>query len=342
MACLLTENPAIRGLVADELGFIPNYGYVGAAKRLLQQCWYEKKKPSVVANTAHDLRTIYSAEVRNSLPLDIVWRRVLSPGMIGHYVHCADKNSQHLSAEQSVYTGYGEPIHRVDSFGWNPIEEKTPGLFRVEWDTNGSRFDGKIYPTILDAGDMYCTFDVLKFAVSQGYAVDVLEGWTFPHYTRVFEEYARRLWNARQNLREESPAAAREINEIAHVTGCWVSSQAEKRPAGGKLDMIHPNWWADIVGCARVRLLANLLSYGPPVLIRTDALYYVSSEPDIDRAIIHAKTGESITARSKECGGFKVPTGWKSFQLTQELYDECEGVSDAQLASIFKRAGGLN
>lgn len=336
MPCLLVDDETVNQAVTQELGFTPKYGYVGAAKRLLSQVWHEKQKPSIVANTADDLRDVYSSEVRNHMPLDITWRRILSPGMIGHWIHCYDKNSQHLSAEQSVYTGYGDPTHVSGT-----CEPKLPGLYRVSWDVNGSRFDGKRYPTILDEGDTHCTRDVLKFAIEQGYNVQVLEAWVFPTHTRVFEEYAKRLWNARQTLKFTNAAAAQEVNQIAQVTGVWVSSQATKNSRSGKPDMLHPNWWADIVGCARVRLLANMLAYGPPVLIRTDALYYVSSRYDINEAIVHAKNGESITARNKECGGFKVPTNWVSFKLTRELYDEAEGKSDGELADMFKRAGGV-
>lgn len=343
--CLLVDDHEINQAVAAQLGFSPQHGYVGAAKRLLMDCWYTKKKPAVVANTQDDLREVYAPDVRNHIPLDITWARSLSPAMIGRWVHAYDKNSQHLSAEQSVYTGYGEPIHVYDGDDETCIKPALPGLYRVSWHTNGSRFDGRLYPTIFDEGDQYATLDVVKFAIQQGYDVWIKEAWLFENHTRVFEDYARRLWNARQSLREVNPAAAHEVNEIAHVTGCWVSSKAKKLPATSRrLDMIHPNWWADIVGCARARLLANLLAYGPAVCIRTDALYYVSSEADINQAIRHAKTGESITARSSECGGFKVQPGWRSFQLTQEIYEQAEQLSlgdSAALSSLFKQYGGV-
>ncbi len=103
------------------------------------------------------------------------------------------------------------------------------------------------------------------------------------------------------------------------------------------LDLIHPNWWADTVGAARVKLLANLLTYGTsPVLIETDGIFYITRDPEPRTAICSVGEGVSIMAREKESGGYKHKP--RSFVLTEALYEQARDMDAGDLADLFKEA----
>lgn len=330
MTTTTERDPRIAALIEQQLGIPGKYGAWWTARRLLQSAW--KQRPYTIRDCTFDLRDLPFTQATG----DLLWRRPLSPGMIGRWVQYLDKNSQYLSACRSVKTGKGDPLHL--KAGDIELLSGMPGIFRVTWNPAHSRFDGKLYPLIIDKGDEWINLDVLHFAVSEGYDLQVHEAWVFPAHGRVLEKWAERLWEARVTLKKmgEDEAAAI-INDIAHVGPGAFATNKQTHPG---LDLIHPNWWADVVGKARVNILANLNSYGPPVCIRTDGLYFVTRGPD-PHNIVSVKDQKSILERESESGGYKIPKGFTPFVLTQEMYDQAEGLDHAGLASLFKKCGGM-
>lgn len=317
-----TRSHETINAIEQQLGIPGKYGAWWTARRLLREVW--KDKPIVIRDATFDLRELPFTQATS----DILWRLdQLDPAMIGQWVHHFDKNSQYLSACRSVYTGVGDPIHAD-----NPTGLKFPGIYRVTWDSGTSVFDGIRYPWIFDVNDEWVTQELLAFAIKQGYRMHIYEAWVFPDHARILEEWAMRLWHARSVLRGINEEAAQEINNIAHVGPGAFATNAGVHPG---IDLIHPNWWCDVVGAARVRMLANLLKYGPSVCIRTDALYYITHEQDIRKAV------PGILDRETESGGYKVPRGWQSLQLTQEIYEQSTGLNHGELSSLFKKYGGM-
>jgi len=299
--------------IEQQLHIPGKYGPWWTARRLLQECW--KHKPSVLRNTTFDLRDLpFMGAAR-----DILWRRPLGPHMVGRWVHHYDKNSQYLSACRGVRMGIGDPIHMNNRL----IVSGLPGIYHIADFTMMGAFGPVFYPPIIEPDQQWITDDVLRFALEQGYILEVDEAWVFPDYTKVLNRWAGDIWRARLYFKHRNPAAYAEMKAIATVgVGSFATSE-EKHPG---LDLIHPNWWADVVGKARVNMLANLLKFGSPVLIRTDSLWYVSRDPNYRTAV------PGILDRMTECGGYKYES---SFQLTEELYNQAQGLGHAELAKLF-------
>lgn len=322
----LTKSPEAIALLEEKLHVNCHYGPWFTARALLRECW--KSDPKVIRDTTFDLRDLPF----NDAARDISWRRELTPGMIGQYVHHYDKNSQYLAADRSVYTGIGDPVHCE-----GPVTPGRPGIYRVANVSvyEGSRFDGKYFPKIIEDGQEWGTNDLLLFARKNGWEFEITEAWIFEDYKRVLDRWALTLWDARSALRGINDEAYDFIKLVAVVgNGGWAAS-AEKTQAQAwretGWEMIHPNWWADTVGQARVALLANLSKYGSPILVETDGLYFVSRDGNPRSAI------PGILDRSQELGGYKYES---SCQITEELYNSSQNRGVGELAHLFKIAGG--
>ena len=316
----LEQQIGIPGLFTQ--GLYDKYGPQWAGRKLLQVIW--ENKPETIRDVTFDLRDLPFSDAGQAL----LWRRELISEMIGWWVHHADKNVQYLSANRGMYTGIGDPIHQQDE----EVTPHLPGIYRVTWNTAHSVFDGLLYPFIIEPDQEWITLDMLKFATKQGYCIQVHEAWVFPQKTRVLDEWAARIWQALVALKELDRVAYEKCKAIYRASnGAWNWNKVD-RPG---LMFIHPNWWADTVSKARVALLANLLHYGAPVCIRTDGLYFISQEPDIRLAL------PGMFDRENESGGYKIPGGWRSFQLDQTVIDQARGLDDGELSTLFKQYGGM-
>ena len=320
-----------------QLGVIVEWSPKHIARELLTTLW--AKKPEVVADAPRDLRDLPFGQAAYQLS----FQRAITPDMIGKHVHHLDKNSDHFSAAGYVDTGYGDPIHLEGGI----ITAGLPGIYRVTWSlcNTGNFFDGIMLPTIIDPRQQWITNDVLKFAARHGYEMKIKEAWIFSKYARVLGEprktggLAKMIWNARQAL---NPSLATLSNETAQYNAYDTCKGMATTLVGAfntnkatHLDIrwIHPNWWADIVGQARVAELANLEKYcaaNPPIIIEADALYIISADPDPATAI------PGILDRSDKLGGYK---HCGTCELTQAMYD-LSLTDPKKLANAFKVAAG--
>ncbi len=320
------KNEATIAALTEQLGVPCQYSNWLIGRMLLQDIWKAKKKPHVIRDATYDLRTLPF----NQASGDITWRRPLEPYMIGHYVHHYDKNSQYLSACRSVNMGIGDPVHVVDGDDGTHIVPGLPGVYRASLvqDKIDDDFDGLRFPLIIEEGQEWVTNEVLVYALQRGYEITIHEAWVFTDYAKILDTWAEKIWKTRQYFKGVNDAAYREMNHIAHI-GVGSFATNENKHAG--IDLIHPNWWADVVGKARVNMLCNLLKYGAPVCIRTDGLYYVSRDPNWRTAV------PGILDRMDQCGGYKYEG---TCQLTEEMYARAREMNDAELASMFKKAAG--
>ncbi len=294
------------------------------------------------------LKTLYSATKRlasyiakpetdlKKLPFnlagpEIFYGNLLTQEMIGMWFHHIDKNSAHPSAASSMMTGTGEPLHLTTQ----PIEVKRPGVYRVSFTVGASPFNGVTLPLIIESE--WVTLDVLKYAIQQGYAVQVQEAWIFEHAYRVFDEWARDLFKARQSLKDAQrfiyePARENAYRTMKNVLNTSISAMKD-----------NVNWWADMVGMARVARLANLKKWADesgvyPLYVFCDDMGFVSPAPTPEEAIPgiferRLKTGEVIDNR-QELGGYKLKY---SMQITQEMVNECSSFSTLPSRQIAGR-----
>lgn len=292
-----------------------------------------------IRNTSTDLRALPFHDAA----LDILFRRPLTHDMIGKYVHHYDKNSAYLSACRGVNTGIGDPVHLT-----HDITPGLPGIYRIEWEYGQliEPFDGILLPEIIHVKQEWVTNDVLIYARAHGMDITILEAYVFNDYRKILDTWAARLWDVRQSLKEESREyyfdnrddstsllnAYYTIKEIALMSvGGFMTSLEKKKD----FNMIHPNWWADVVGKARVNMLCNLekwASYATPILIYSDGVYFVSSNPNPFAAV------PGILDRMDKLGGYKHVY---SFLLTEEMVARAGEFTDAELVALFHQASGV-
>jgi hypothetical protein len=327
-----TKNPAVVAAMEEQLGVRCDHSSWWIARELLRACW--KRKPQVIRDASFDLRELPFIQAAR----DILWRRALTPDMIGKWVHHYDKNSQYLSAGRGVRTGCGDPVHLEED-----IVPGLPGIYRVRARNVSGEFGGDL-PEVIEPDQEWVTSDVAVFASEHGYELHYEEAWVFPDYCKVLDAWSEKIWKARQHFNpklhlltnmtlEDQQAAYVEMKEIALIgNGAWATSK-EKMWDKESLDLIHPNWWADVVGKARVNLLANLLRYGSPVLIKTDGLWFIARTGDKFAA------ASGILDRANECGGYKYEG---SFRVRPAIYREAAGLSPNELSTFFKHLAGEN
>src|SRR5260221_164987 len=128
---------------------------------------------------------------------DVVWKagdvRFLKPGL---YIHQVDKRSAYLSSCPGVYVGAGDPVHTI-----GPCDISLVGVYRVTLKSMHVLFDGAELPPIINTE--WVTGDVLKYALDNGYEVEVHEAWQWNEKHKALESYAAKLWKSRRAFRED-------------------------------------------------------------------------------------------------------------------------------------------
>jgi hypothetical protein len=243
---------------------------------------------------------------------DIVWSNPSIAQYQGLFLYQFDKRSAYLSSCPGVYVGAGDPVHATEQ-----IDTTLPGVYRVTVSEQGGLFDDVMLPAILTTE--WITDDVLTYACSQGYTIDVHEGYQWEEKHKTLESYAKKLWESRHVFRTDTARFPHEqgrknaentMKEIALIaTGKFASKKKASR-------FMRPDWWAKIVGKTRVNILRNLKTFAErgymPVLIYSDSLYFVSDNPNPREAI------PGILAREHELGGYRHEGTWT---ITPELVE---------------------
>jgi hypothetical protein len=232
----------------------------------------------------------------------------LVAGMTGHFY---DKNSAHPTAAKTMVTGYGNPTHLAQ-----PQDLAIhPGIYRVSYSVNGSKFDGRTLPLIIDKDQEWCTLETVKFAQRHGYAIEIHEAHVFEKSHRIFETWVGKLWQARQRLRNCDLYA----NEVARLNAYATMKDIMNNSISAMGH--HVNWWADMVSGARVARLANMEKWAEkwphprPLYAFVDDLAFVSPDSDPETAV------PGILARKDDLGGYKHKY---SITLTEEMITQCQ------------------
>jgi hypothetical protein len=211
-------------------------------------------------------------------------------GIEGTIIHMFDKEAAHPSAASHMTTGVGTPEH-IEGHA----DPKQPGIYHITWRSNGSKFDGATLPPLFDRPEQWTTQPMLKFALLKGYEVKVHEAWVFQQNHKLFDKWVAELWEARLRLR----VAAHYQCEPARYT----AEMFVKQIMNSTISAARPNWWADMVGVARLAMLLNIEKYAGlgfyPALIYHDAVAYVSSIAD------HSVAIPRFTERQGHLGGYK-------------------------------------
>jgi len=241
----------------------------------------------------------------NSAGRDVQFYKPMTLDMVGKYLHQYDKNSAYLSAATGITSGCGDAVY----IKGEPSGPTQQGIYHVEIvDTTWPDH----LPPIIDT--RWVTADVMKYARRNGYTLLVTECYVFTEAHTILGKWAQRIWDARVTFKtgcypyeQGRENAYHTMKQIALVS---LGSFAMQK----KHSLSHHNWWAEVVGLARVRILANIAKYEAHgcslQFVKTDALYYVSSESNPEEAV------NGILDRSESLGGYKHAY---SLLLTEEI-----------------------
>lgn len=289
----------------------------------------------------------------------------------GWYLHVYDKNSQYLSAATGAMLGEGDPIYYANKeyrtydpelLGvhvepMRPVNFNRAGLWRIEatvgdihkdqgrterfykdaWETSVNR---QWLPLPLYNEQEWVTTNLLKLLLDMGYSVSVFEGFEWEESHRTLESWARKIWNARARY---SGFEGKEYNvlqlayySMKRIATASVGLLASDATPEKERAFYRPDWWATIVELAKARMIYNADRIGKqhgqwPHAFVVDALYYVSPEPDPERAV------PTILARRNELGGYKLK---QMLQITDEVRDAfSDEKTPGDMARIINQLG---
>jgi hypothetical protein len=270
---------------------------------------------------------------------DLTWKRDLTAKEKRmKYIHKYDKNSMYLAAATGLLVGEGDPVH----VSGEAFDERLPGLWHVRAVQGESPYDGKLLPN--PARLPHLTTAMVTCARKLGWQIDVIEGYQWNEqgmYHRTLETWANTLWDVRQRLRVPSAEykhtearrnAYRTIGAIAHV---GIGKLADEDTTGG---LYRPDIWALVVGRACANIFFNVeqiraKSGLTPILIHTDALWYVSNDAHPETAV------PGIIDKAGKLGGYKVVYE-KPLLVKDAAATIAKESSPAKLVRLVNQLGG--
>ncbi|MBA2677991.1 MAG: hypothetical protein H0U76_06305 [Ktedonobacteraceae bacterium] len=272
-----------------------------------------EKRASWLSPLTLDLMAL-PAEDGTTVPLkksarDLTWKRALTPKEKKmKWVHKYDKNSMYLAACTGILLGEGDP----DQVSGNAYDDRLPGFWRVRTDRAESLYDGVKLPSPVRT--QWMTTPVVQCCRKLGYQIEVMEGyqWRDPGcYHRTLESWANMLWAARRSLKASSPTFNQEYKHVQGRENAYATISAVAHVGVGKLGdddtsggLFRPDIWALVVGRSFANMLYNIETFRragfTPVLVYTDALWYISDDPNPETAL------PAIVDKQDKLGGYKV------------------------------------
>ena len=237
------------------------------------------------------------------------------------YIHAYDKRGAFLSSYQSTMLGSGNAKH----YNIIPFDSSKVGVWRVKISGN-SIYNGIELPLPYNeySTDNWLWTPEIKITQKLGYNVQVEECylWEEAHY--IFRQWARMLWDTREELRLLSEEKNKLGYKLAYDSIKYIYTKT-----GGRL--AHRNntfkskdvynrhdWFYTVIADTKLKVLLQidkLVQLGfYPIMVETDCLYYLSDEKDGDIAI------PTILDHKDSLGGYKrkYSTEWSR---VQELFE---------------------
>jgi hypothetical protein len=314
VTCLAAIHYLTRALGID---IHPNPGITG--RNLMAITNSTHSRPSWIRTPNYDLGALPT-----SLGYDMAYQRGIDPTLLPRYkdffVHAWDKNSAYLGACSSVYLGSGEPTYiKFDEDGEEGIlrrwyDGKRPGYWHISYHPVDA---ASLTINPLYEGQEWVTTPLLKLLMASSMPLDVTEAYVWTEYHRPLDEFATRLWGARQSLKTDRL-------KYPHAQGAALAYHSTKRIATVSVGMLgnaeaaqyapqwfRPDWLRTIVEEAKARIVYKVASVDRainrlPVAIATDALYYLSPEADPYKAF------PGIFDNEDSLGGWKLQASVKA------------------------------
>ncbi len=247
---------------------------------------------------------------------DLKWKTGLEIEGQELYLHQFDKRSGYLSVCSDLYVGAGDP---VEMEGLDALNRSLPGVYRVKLSASISDFDNEQLPMII--ANEWVTLDVLKFAMNQGYSVQLYEAHVWEEKHKTLASYASKLWESRRIFREDYSRFPHQLarqnaeNTMKEIALVATGKFASESKAGA---FRQPYWWAAVVGKMRVAMLANIHKIYQntglsPALIYAYSVYYASTDSNPRTAV------PGILDREDKLGGFRHDGTWR---ITPEIIEQ--------------------
>jgi hypothetical protein len=214
-------------------------------------------------------------------PLEVAPHHVNRNPASGLYIHTYDKNAAYWSACVSRTFGTGDPIVCDASV----YTDKTYGIWCVSA-TPPNNDDNMLPPFSTVTGKvirLWAYTPQVALAKKLGWNVEIHEGYVWDETHEIFEEWAKRLFDARQKARSYN-------SEIAASMIKAVFTRARGIFAKGITSDTKPEWerrpdWSGVM-CSesylRMGLKINQIEEKTPgyLAVSTDCIYWISDNPD--------------------------------------------------------------
>jgi hypothetical protein len=231
----------------------------------------------------------------NEVVEDIYWcRRPTDNELARKYLHKLDKNSAYLRGCQETFQGVGTPqLMDGDSF-----DGKRPGLWDIAIGHSRQLYAPELMqyfpPMVPEEADMTRVPTPIVKLINRTNEVIVKGGLAWEVSYRTLKPWADDLWVSRMKFRKPHPDYPHErgralayggIKQIAVQTiGLLGSPRMEFNPNRLKAEY-RPDWRINVISENRAQMFYNMFKIFAhttltPVLVYTDALYYLSDEQD--------------------------------------------------------------
>ena len=227
----------------------------------------------------------------------------------GRYVHAYDKNGMFLAATSSLACGFGIPAQ----FSPAPVFDKARAgywLARVTF-PDGLKWRDLPHPCYTGPKQKnpannfhWYTTPTLSLAAEFGARIKASEVWLYPETHLPFVPWYRRLRDARTSLTDGAAAGdvaagvALGAIKSTYTQGIgWLDLGALRDRAESE-DLYRPDWRHAVIAKANADLWRNLAKCATggrsPFAISTDAVYFVSAEPDPIKAAPPLRMGDGL------------------------------------------------
>lgn len=288
----------LQDLLSVEISWAP--GHVGFD--LIKQC-NQDRRASYIRLSESDL-SIFFRYAQQYHHNDLLWSRPLSQAERSMtWLHRFDKNAAYVGAASSVVCGAGEYEYRNRP----ELDPKLPGVWHILL-SGESPFDGRDLPhPTSGALDSWQHTPVVKLCADLGYQVSILESVTFPEYHQTLRPVYDVISTARTRLMspgafKNASAQAIALSSLKKIYAAALGGKLAELARAEKQDQLYrPDWWAAIKALTRARMFYRIRDLAPahtPVAVHTDALYFVSNDPN-PRAAIPGLLSDDETALGK-------------------------------------------
>src|SRR2546430_996102 len=276
--------------IEGKLGLAVGGSPAGVGLRYLQKC--NEKHPRWLAKPTQDLTQIPFKQAARPLNWS---RKPTEEELNRRFFYKFDRNSDFPRVAVDERHGIGDPAHFAKGRGFDHM---LPGIWRIDVDFSPD-FDFTMIPKPLWDGFTWLATPIVRFLVGIGCGIHVNEAWVFERYEYIFRKWGKNLWDYSQEYdrgTKERDAFKMIMNEPLGLI------RSDK--FGTDSFKYRPDWNATIVAGSRANVLRKVYKYAQdgyyPIMVRTDAMYYLSDEKEPNRAL------PGILDYAHSLGGYKL------------------------------------